>query len=271
MRSLQPLALLLLCTIAPATAAPQPAITVFAAASLTDVLPKLAAAWAKTAGGGTVTFSFDASSRLAPQIEQGADADVFCSADEGWMDYLAERDLLDPGSRRDLAGNTLVCVVPKGAKFKPSSASGLNRNALQHLALAGENVPAGKYAQSALSNLNVWEAVKDRVVRGTNVRTTLEYVASGNAEAGIVYKTDALAEPKVVIAFTFAESTHAPIRYPGAVIKTTGELDASRSFLAFCASPTGQWILSDEGFQGLYPTAHPTPVRRVLPETAAHH
>jgi molybdate transport system substrate-binding protein len=222
-------------------------IEVFAAASLTDVLPRVADAW-RGASGATATFSFESSSTLAKAVESGQPADVFVAADVDWMDYLDEAGLLVPGSRRDLAGNRLVAVVPVGAAQAPTSATDLtNADAWPRLAMAGDNVPAGKYGRAALASAGVWDAVAARVVRGANVRAALTWVATGEAEVGVVYATDALAEPKVRVALTFPRDAHPPIVYPAAVLATADAPRAS-SFLAFCEGPVAKQIFADAGF-----------------------
>ena len=162
---------LLACATSPEEAPPTP-LTVLAASSLTDVLPRVGEAYTAETGV-PVTFTFDASSRLAKQLEAGAAADLFLSADAQWIDWAAERSLVRAGSRRDLLGNTLVLVVPAGSAFVPVDAAALEDAALVHLALAGENVPSGRYARESLRALGAWDSVSTRVVDGDSVRTAL--------------------------------------------------------------------------------------------------
>ncbi len=222
-------------------------LVVFAASSLTDTLPVVAAAWTAK-GHPPVVFSFDASSRLAKQVEAGAPADVFVSADSDWMDVLARGDLLAPGTRVNLVGNTLVAVVPATSTDVPASAADLARPAYARLGLAGDNVPAGKYGRAALRTLGVWDAVQGRVVNGDNVRTVLGWVAAGEASAGVVYATDARAEPRVKVAFPFAAGTHPPIVYPMAVLKDAVHAREAASFLEACRSPEGRAVFQSGGF-----------------------
>jgi molybdate transport system substrate-binding protein len=236
-----------------AEVAPEPApesepvtITVLAAASLTDVLPKVGELWTAVTGQHA-TFVFDASSRLAKQIEAGAPADVFISADEEWMDWAAERSLVRTDTRKDLLGNSLVAVVPAGASFVPGSAAELVDPRIAHLALAGESVPAGKYARTTLGTLGVWDGVSARVVDGDSVRTALGWVARGEAEAGIVYGTDARVEPGVQVAFAFPPDSHPPIVYPGAVVKAAQHPEQAAAFLEFLPKG-GKDVLRDAGF-----------------------
>lgn len=237
----------------PAPAAPVE-LVVLGAASLSGVLPEVASAW-EAQGGVDVTFSFDSSSKLAKQVEAGAPADVVFFADRETMDTLDQKSLLAPGTRRDLLGNTLVLVVPADAAWVPSQPSDLGDPRLQHLALAGENVPAGKYARAALDAAGALAAVQGKVVTGDNVRTTLAWVTRGEAEAGVVYATDAEAEPKVRTAFPFPADSHPPIVYPAAAVAASSHLAEARALLDFCASPSGQAIFQEAGFTP--PPAHP--------------
>ncbi|MES2644412.1 MAG: molybdate ABC transporter substrate-binding protein [Myxococcota bacterium] len=218
-----------------------PPVTVFAASSLTESLQAVATAW-EARGGGAVTFSFDASSRLAKQIEAGAPADVFVSADRTWVDWLATRVRVE--RRYDLLGNTLVAVVRAGgAASAPTRPADLAAPAVRRLALAGENVPAGAYARAALQATGSWDSVKDRVVSGDNVRTALGWVATGEADVGIVYRTDAKVEPRVKEAFAFPAGTHPPIVYTGAALNPDGA-----AFLDFCAGAEAGAIFAAAGF-----------------------
>lgn len=226
-------------------AAPAAPLTVLAASSLTEVLQRIATRW-QANGNGAVTFSFDASSRLAKQVEGGAPADVFVSADQAWMDWLEKRALVD--GRVTLAGNTLVTVVRTGAPTSPADAKALANPAFQRLAMAGENVPAGRYGRAALQSLGAWDGVKDRVVNGDNVRAALTWVATGEADAAVVYGTDARIEPRVRVAFTFPPSSHPPIAYPAAVVRGSPRAADARAFLAYCRSAEARALLTAAGF-----------------------
>lgn len=230
----------------PAAPAAAP-LTVLAASSLTESMHEVARAW-QAAGNGAVTLSFDASSRLAKQIEAGAPADVFVSADLQWSAYLDGRGLTVPSSRAVLAGNALVAVVGARAAFAPGDARGLADPAVRHLALAGENVPAGTYARAALTALGVMPAVQDRVVAGENVRTALSWVAAGEAEAGVVYVTDARVEPRVRVAFTFPASSYPPVVYPASVVAASAHAADAARFVAYCRSPAAQAVFAAAGF-----------------------
>jgi molybdate transport system substrate-binding protein len=228
-------------------------LTALAAASLTDVLPTVAAAW-KAADGADVVFSFDSSSKLAKQVEAGAPADLVFFADTDTMNSLDSKNLLAGGTRRDLLGNQLVLVVPQAASWSPGSAADLTSASLVHLALAGEHVPAGKYGRAALETAGVWTSVEPRIVRGDNVRTTLAWVIRGEAEAAVVYATDARVEPAVKTAFVFPADSHPPIVYPAAVVAASTHVDQAKVFLDFCASPIGMEIFAQAGFLPPPPT-----------------
>ena len=194
------------------------AIVVLAAASMTDVLPAVAKAWSEL-GHPEVRFSFDATSRLARQIEAGIPADLFVSADLEWMDFLSRQGLIRDGARVDLAGNSLVAIVPSISTLSVRGPPDLVGPAVKRLALGFESVPAGKYGRAALARAGVWQELSARVVTGANVRSVLAWVARGEAEAGVVYATDAHSEPRVRIAFVFAADSHPPIVYSAAVLR----------------------------------------------------
>lgn len=219
-------------------------LLVLAASSLQDVLPAVGTAWLER-GGAPVRFSFAATSRIAPQALQ-ARGDVFFSADWSWMQWLRARGAVREGSVRDILGNELVVVVPAG---EPPPRDPADLAALSPLALAGENVPAGRYGREALEAEGQWEAVRDQVVRGGSVRGALEWVARGEAAAGIVYRTDALVEPRVEIAFSFAPEGHQPIRYPAAVLESSDRTELARAFLEFAAGPVAEEIYRQAGFR----------------------
>lgn len=203
----------------------KPPLLVFAAASLTNVLGELSPAFEKTSGV-KVRLSFAASSSLARQIEAGAAADVFVSADQEWMDYLQTRKLLDEKSRRDLVANRLVLIAPAdsgvtlkiGPGFPLAAALGDGRLSTGD----PDTVPVGKYARAALAALGVWKAIEPRLVRAENVRSAMMFVSRGEAPLGIVYSTDALVDPTVRVVGVFPEATHAPITYPAAAMKGAG-------------------------------------------------
>jgi len=233
----------------PVTASSQPPVTVFAAASLTDSLKQVADAY-KAMTGRTVTLSFGASSTLARQVEQDAPADIFVSADTGWMDYLQKEGRIATNTRRNLLGNRLVLIAAPVAKPAPRIAPHFDlAGALRggRLAIADPaSVPAGKYAKAALISLGVWDSVSSKVAAAENVRVALEYVARGEAPYGIVYATDAKAAPAVRVVGIFPKDSHPPIVYPAALVKTASP-DA-KAFLDFLGSAQARAIFERAGF-----------------------
>jgi len=188
------------------TAKEKEPLTVLAASSLTNVLPEVATAWKKK-GGPDVVFSFEATSRLAQQVTAGAPADLFFSADLEWMDHLENNGKIEKSTRSSLLSNRIVLVVPSDSSFAPVSPTELIDPRLKHLALAGESVPAGKFARASLKSAGVLEKLQDKIVNAENVRAALQWVAKKEAEAGIVFQTDARIEPKVKATFTFPDSS----------------------------------------------------------------
>jgi molybdate transport system substrate-binding protein len=240
---------LLLWPAAPANAADR-VVTAFAAASLTDVLGEVGRAW--TAKSGVrVRFSFASSAVLARQIEAGAPAGVFVSADHDWMDYLAARRLIQPATRADIATNSLVLVAPAGSRVALQVAPhfglarALGRNG--RLALGDpQTVPAGRYAQAVLTTLGVWDSVAGRIIAADNVRTALNFVALGEAPLGIVYATDVRGNDRVRVVDTFPAMTHEPITYPAA-LTTRGDANAA-AFARFLLSQEAREIFRRHGF-----------------------
>ncbi len=226
-------------------------VRVFAAASLTDVFTQTGAAFA-TSGRIEPVFNFASSATLARQIEDGARADIFVSADVVWMDYLAERALIEPEGRVTLLSNTLVLIAPADQPITLAIAPGFGlRNALAggRLAMADpESVPAGRYGAAALTSLGVWDDVEPLVARAEDVRAALRFVEAGEAAAGIVYRTDALAAgDRVQIIGTFPTSAHPPIVYPAAILR--GRLNAdSRDFMTFLRGARARAIFERAGF-----------------------
>ena len=161
------------------------------------------------------------------------------------MDYLEARALIDRSTRGDLVGNRLVVVVPAANPLVLAAPADLAR--VTHLALGGENVPVGKYARTALDRSGAWSAVRDHVVTGDDARSVLAWVATGQADAGVVYATDARIEPRVRVAYTFPAELHAPIVYPGAVVSSSARSSEARSFLEYCRGE-GRRLLLDAGF-----------------------
>ena len=247
-RFIVPVLLALLC---PLAAGAQP-LTVFAAASLTEAMKDISAAW-QQAGHPPLRLSFAASSALSRQVEQGAPAHLFASADQQWMDYLAQRNLIAPATRRDLLANTLVLVVPKDQARSVAIGPGLDVSALlgpQGRLATGDpaHVPVGRYAQQALTVLGLWGQVEPRLARTEDVCRALLLVERGKAPAGIVYATDAAASAGVAVAGTFPDGTHKRITYPFAVVRAMDTPDA-RALLQFMAGPEARAIFARRGFR----------------------
>jgi molybdate transport system substrate-binding protein len=225
-------------------------INVFAAASMKGALDEIGAAYKAKTGTGIVA-TYAATGTLAKQIEAAAPADVFISADEQWMDELASKNLIKSDTRKDIAGNTLVLVKAKDSKIDVKLESIADALGADKLALADvKSVPAGKYAKAALDTLGEWAALEPHVVMQDNVRSALALVAKGEAKLGVVYGSDVLAEPKVEVAVTFAEDTHAPIRYPVAVVTASQNADAV-AFATFLAGDEAQAIFKKDGFSAV--------------------
>ena len=231
----------------PGAAAPD--LIVLGASSLTDALNEIGPAFTAATHRG-VKLSYAASSALARQIEAGAPADVFMSADTDWMDYLQTRALIDTGTRHNVLGNRLVLISPADSTvtlkivphFPLAKVLGDGRLATGN----PDSVPVGKYARAALTNLGVWTEVQDKIAAADNVRAALALVARGEAPLGIVYRTDALLEKKVRIVADFPASSHDPIIYP--VASTAQAHAGAGDFVKFLLSPTAQAIFAKYGF-----------------------
>lgn len=228
-------------------------VTVFAAASLKNALDEVAAGW-QAATGNTVSISYAGSARLARQIEQGAPAELFISANTAWMDYLGDAGLIDRASRRDLLGNRLVLVAHGKDAAPVELATGLDlaqRLGDGRLAMAlVDAVPAGIYGKAALDHLGLWASVADRIAQTDNVRAALALVALGEAPLGIVYATDAVAEDGVTVVATFPEDSHPPIVYPVA-LTVEGTQPAAVDLLAWLGSAAARGSFERQGFSVL--------------------
>ncbi|HEY0180512.1 MAG TPA: molybdate ABC transporter substrate-binding protein [Dokdonella sp.] len=227
------------------------ALLVFAAASLKPSLDAILAT-PDVAALGDVTASYAASSQLARQIEAGAPAALFVSADEDWMDYLAARALIVAGTRVDLLGNALVLIAPKDHAPTLAIAPGFDLagalGADGKLALGEPNsVPAGKYAKDALTRLGVWDALAARVVSADDVRAALNFVARGEAPLGVVYRSDAVSEPAVRVVATFPDGSHAPIVYPAAIV-AGHDAPAARALLDLLRAEPQRAVFRRYGF-----------------------
>nr|WP_325252187.1 molybdate ABC transporter substrate-binding protein [Amylibacter sp.] len=225
-------------------------ITVFAAASMKNAMDAVSAEWTKETGHRALV-SLAGSSALARQIQQGAPADVFISANADWMDRLQADGLIAPDTRFDLLGNAIVLIAhgadAPAVEITPAlDLAGLLGDARLAMALV-DAVPAGIYGKAALTRLGLWDGVADKVAQGDNVRAALAFVATGEAPFGIVYATDAAAEQRVSVIGTFPADSHPPIIYPAAGIKdSTNPL--TESFLTFLRSPAAQAAFEQQGF-----------------------
>ena len=231
-----------------ATAAHAAPVTVFAAASLKNALDEVGAQYAKT--GGDARFSYAASSAIARQIEQGAPADIYVSADSDWMNYLADRKLIVASSRKDLLTNNLALIAPADSKVALKIGKGMPLAKTLgdgRLAVAGPDVPAGKYAKASLGALGVWDSVSGQLAQAENVRMALQYVARGESPLGIVYDTDAKVEPKVRIVGLFPAGSHPKIVYPVALVAASKNPDAAK-FLAYLSGPQAAAVFRKYGF-----------------------
>jgi molybdate transport system substrate-binding protein len=234
----------------PVMAQDSAATLVFAAASLKNALDAAVAGYTRKTGKA-VTVSYAASSALAKQIEQGAPADIFVSADLDWMDYLQARSLIAADTRVTLLGNDIVLVAPADSdvsltitpRFPLRDALGGGKLAMAQTA----TVPAGKYGKAALEHLGVWDSVAAKVAETDNVRAALAFVARGEAALGIVYATDAKAEPGVKVVDTFPAESHPPILYPAA-LSASAEPEA-RAFFAYLTSEKARAFFEAEGFR----------------------
>jgi molybdate transport system substrate-binding protein len=261
-QGLVPLVFVFLALVAPSAFAEQPAGTpapavtagdgpvVFAAASMKTALDAVAASW-KTQSGKTVPISYASSAVLAKQIEQGAPADIFISADLQWMDYLDKAKLLKPGTRFNLLGNALVLIEPADGtstlkiapNFDLAGAVGDGKIAVCTIA----SCPGGIYAKAAFEKLGIWSAVEPKLAQADNIRNALTLVARGEAKFGVVYATDAKAEPKVRVVDTFPESSHGPIVYPAAILAESKNPDAA-AFLSSLRGQAATKIFLEQGF-----------------------
>ncbi|WP_051356830.1 molybdate ABC transporter substrate-binding protein [Azorhizobium doebereinerae] len=236
---------------APVAARAEEAVTVFAAASMTNAIQDIAKAYtAKT--GVVVRTSFAASSDLAKQIESGAPANVFISADNRWMDYLEQRSLVLKDTRTDPIGNSLVVVVPATKPVKITINSSFDFDTIlgkdgKLVTGIPESVPVGVYAKAALTKLGLWDKVRPHVVGAESVRAALALVERGEAAAGIVYATDAAIAKNVVVAGTFPADSHEPVVYPFAIVKGN-DTPAAKAFFAYLLGPDAKAVYAKYGF-----------------------
>lgn len=248
MRSVTSLLAIMLSLLGGAAHAQAP--VVFAAASLKNALDEIV-----SLSSSKPAISYAASSALARQIEAGAPAQVFISADLDWMDYLEQRGLIQPGTRRNLLRNRLVLVAPADSSLKTEIRPGFALAAMLgsgRLATADpHSVPAGKYTKAALVKLGVWESVAGRLATAENVRAALAFVARGEAPLGSVYATDAAAEPRVRVVATFADGLHPPVVYPVALTSGAPAAGPAADFVALLSSSAARTVFEKHGFTPL--------------------
>lgn len=225
-------------------------LTVSAAASLQDALKEIQTQYEKKVSNIKISFNFDGSGKLQQQIEQGAPVDLFFSAAEDKFQTLVTKGLIDQKEGKNLLGNELVLVVPKDSNLKDFQS--LKDEQVTKIALGTpESVPAGKYAKETLTHLNLWNDLQSKVIYTKDVRQVLTYVETGNVNAGIVYKTDALISKKVKIANTAQTNSHEPIRYPLGIVKATKHKKEVTAFYEYLQSKDAMAIFKKYGFTAL--------------------
>ncbi|WP_027366100.1 molybdate ABC transporter substrate-binding protein [Desulfotruncus alcoholivorax] len=225
-------------------------LTIAAAASLQDALKELADVYSKTHPDVTIDYNFASSGTLQKQIEEGAPVDLFLSAGQKQMDAVAEKNLIDPTTRKDLLGNEMVLIVPQNSKltqFDELTGAGITKISIG----TPETVPAGKYAKETLASLNLWDRLQPKLVLAKDVRQVLTYVETGNVDAGLVYKSDAMVGKNIKIAAIASADTHQPIVYPMAVIKSTKYPEQAKAFADFLASKEAAVSFKKYGFNPL--------------------
>lgn len=224
-------------------------LTVSAAVSMKDALDDVKQLYTAANPNVSISTNYGASGTLQIQIEQGASADVFLSASPKQMDTLASEGLLLEGTRKDLLRNEVVLIVPKDSSSRISSFQDLARPDVKKVALGEPTVvPAGQYAKQVLTSLGIYEAVNSKAVLGKDVRDVLTYVETGNVDAGVVYATDAMSSSKVQVVARAPETSHAPVIYPVAVIKSSKNPAAAREFTNFLSGPRAGDAFKKYGF-----------------------
>ncbi|OAS14301.1 molybdate ABC transporter substrate-binding protein [Paenibacillus oryzisoli] len=224
-------------------------LTISAAASLTDAMKEIQTNYEKTHSHIKLQFNFGASGALQQQIEQGAPADVFLSAASKNMKELVDKSFIDASQQSNLLLNGLVVIVPVESKSNVQKLEDLSGPSVTHIAVGEpQTVPAGTYAKEALTNAKLWDPLQAKIVQGKDVRQVLTYVESGNAEAGFVYKTDALTSTKVKVAFTVDPKSYKPIEYPAGIVKASKHTKEATEFYTFLKSKEAQDIFVKFGF-----------------------
>lgn len=226
-------------------------ITVFAAASMTNVLQQIGTEYEKAYPDDKLTFSFAGSSTLAKQIEQGAPADIFVSADQKWMDYVAEKLPKETQNIQTLVENELVLIAPKASDVQAESVQAVDFDKIlanTYLAVGDDNVPVGRYAKTALENLKLWDKVENRLSKAKDVRAVLSYIERGELPLGIVYSTDAKVSDKVKVIAAFPQESYGKVVYPAATLTEKAE---AKRFLDYLSSDTAKQTFENAGFKAV--------------------
>jgi molybdate transport system substrate-binding protein len=224
-------------------------LNVSAAVSLNDALLAIQKIYPAKQPNVKINFNLGSSGALQTQIEQGAPADLFISAAAKQMDGLEKKDLLVKGTRKNILENQLVMIVPKDSTLNLKDFKDVAQDNVKKIGIgAPESVPAGQYAQEVFKYLNIWDKLQGKTVFGTDVRAVLTFVETGNVDAGIVYRTDALISDKIKIVAAAPVGSHEPIIYPAAILKNAAEPKAAADFLAFLTGPEGKAVFEKYGF-----------------------
>jgi molybdate transport system substrate-binding protein len=226
-------------------------LNVLAAASMTETLTSLGDKYQRENSNVKINFNFGSSGALQTQIEEGAPADIFISAGETQMDALEKKNLIVSDTRKDLLGNDVVLIVPQNSKLDIKTFKDVAKNYVKTVAVGGENVPVGQYTQQIFEYYKIWDKVKAKASLGEDVKQVLSWVESGDADCGIVYKTDAFTTDKVTVAAAALSETHKPVLYPEAVIAASGNQDAAKAFLAYLSGAEAKSIFEASGFNFL--------------------
>ncbi|TMN21141.1 molybdate ABC transporter substrate-binding protein [Lentibacillus cibarius] len=224
-------------------------LTISAAASMTDVMEELKNVY-ENEENAELTLNFGGSGKLAQQIQQGAPADVFISANQDWMNRLENDDLILPATRKEITGNSIVLIANKDSTLDYDSIDTVKPNDVEQIAIGNpESVPAGRYAQQTLKSLQLWDKLKDEMVLAKDVRQVLTYVETGNTDIGFVYKSDALISDKIQVLTEADAATHDAIIYPTAVIADTKHKKKAKAFVEFLQTDEAQTIFKKYGFE----------------------
>jgi len=231
------------------TAGVKSELTISAAASLTDALKEIQHTYESVNQSVKLNFNFGASGALQQQIEQGAPVDIFLSAATKNMKALVDKELIDADKQRNLVNNELVVVVPADGQSPVNTMADLAKADVKKVAIGiPESVPAGSYAKEALTKAGLWDSLQSKAVQAKDVRQVLQYVETGNADAGFVYKTDALTSTKVKVAFVVDPATYAPIAYPVSIVKATRQGQEAERFFAYLQSKEALDVFVKYGF-----------------------